>query len=246
MQLTPRSLVLILGACMAAGLVLGIATVVRPGSGASATTPDPSSSAPGYSPADLGDASITYPPPPSPAATKVATPDVVDLRSSVPTPGISEWPMAAEGSGAGTPSPSASGLERPTASPNPRTTPTRKPTSASAKVQPAPQPSPPTTSKGNPSRTTQSAPRPSKRATPRPLDGWQAPSLGVGVTDISAPGMSSGARASVLVGCEPSSACAASGSSLTITAEAVSVMVSWTAPAKGTWRSWSVSRAFRP
>jgi hypothetical protein len=82
------------------------------------------------------------------------------------------------------------------------------------------------------------------RTNPQPLDGWQAPDLGVGVTNVGAPRLSSGRRAAVTVMCTPSSACDGAGSSLTITPEASSVSVTWNAPEQGKWRSWSLTRVY--
>ena len=69
--------------------------------------------------------------------------------------------------------------------------------------------------------------------------------LGVGETNIAAPKLSSGARADVTVMCTPSAACSAAGSFVTITPEASMVSVTWSAPARNNWRSWTVSRSYK-
>ncbi|MDA2986528.1 MAG: hypothetical protein O2789_02225 [Actinomycetota bacterium] len=56
--------------------------------------------------------------------------------------------------------------------------------------------------------------------------------------------MSSGQRADVTVMCTPSTACGASGSSLNITPDAISVSVTWSLPANGQWRSWAMTQTY--
>jgi hypothetical protein len=235
MQLTPRTLGMVLGACLAGGLVLGIATVVSPP--IEAGTPTPQSTAPttGFSAADLGDAQVSFPdattgpgsPPAEPdkaASSPVASgPPLVAPITPTTTPGPSPawW------------TPSATTVEAPA---------TRKPRSSRSKPATSATARPGSTSK----RLHAGAPRAVRRSTPAPLHGWAAPGLGRGVTDISAPRLSSGARARVTVMCSPSTACAVSGSSLTIGPEASEVRVTWSVAATSTWWSWSASRSYRP
>jgi hypothetical protein len=86
-------------------------------------------------------------------------------------------------------------------------------------------------------------PRRSPRAT-TVVVGWRAPVLRVGVNVITLPRLSSGARAQVTVACTPSSACRMSGDQLVIDASAVSVTVSWWAPARSGFRAWGISRGW--
>ncbi|MBK9740983.1 MAG: hypothetical protein IPO93_16120 [Actinobacteria bacterium] len=74
------------------------------------------------------------------------------------------------------------------------------------------------------------------------VGGWRAPALHPGANVIALPRLSSGARTQVTVACSPSSACQVSGDELVIDASAVSVTVTWWAPARGSYRAWGTSR----
>lgn len=216
MQLTPRTLGMALGACLAGGLVVGFVTVISPSVGVSDPSPEAAAASPAYSEAELGDVQVTFPTP----SMRVATP------TSAATPPDAE------------PSAPLS---------------TTAPTSASTPPSPAPKATPTAAHTSTPTRSTPppaQAPRPKaiapavQRSAPHPLHGWKPPNLGVGVTDISAPALSSGARVHVTVMCTPSSACSAAGSSLKIAPDASTVSVTWSVPPDAKWDSWVATGAY--
>ena len=225
MQLTPRTLVMAVGACLAGGLVLGMAGAVGSGVAASAALTEPSPPTTSLE-ENLGDSEITFP---SPSQTNAAaTASATAIPTQVPT---SE------------PLPS----EAPTVSTRPATT---TDTSSSAKSttpvqQPRPEPKK-AESPGPRAVSTPARPEAEPRKVQSPRGSWQPPTLGIGVVNIGAPRLASGARPDVAVLCIPSTACSAEGSSLTITAEADTVVVTWTAPASGEWRAWHADSVYSP
>lgn len=245
MQLTPRTLTMALGACLAGGLVVGAAAAIGPAVSASSAPPEPAPSSQTVSPADLGDADVSFPspttssrptsaaPPPAPSPSAVWPGSTV---SSPPRPDHEDFIPRPTADISATPSATATAR-----APEPTPVPTPAPTQS-----PTPRPTRTTPARGNP-MTTGEAPGHANvvaRSTPKPLGSWHAPRLGVGVTNIGAPRLSSGQRADVAVMCTPSTACSASGSSLTITPDASSVSVTWRTPASGKWHSWAVTRAY--
>ena len=229
MQLTPRTLVMAVGACLTGGLVLGVAGAVGSGVAASAaqTEPTPPATSPEE---DLGDSEITFP---SPSQTKpAATPSATVIPTQVPTP----TPTASQAPPASTPSP----------------TPTPTPPDTSSRAEsttPVPQTRPEpkkTESPGPRAMSGPARPEAAPRKVQSPRGSWQPPTLGIGVVNIGAPRLASGARPDVAVLCIPSTACSAEGSSLTITAEADTVVVTWTAPASREWRAWHADSVYSP
>ena len=230
MQLTPRTLVMAVGACLAGGLVLGVAGAVGSGVAASAaqTEPSPPTTSPKE---DLGDSEVTFP---SPSQTHAAaTPIATAIPTQVPTP----TPKASLAPAESTPSPTA-----PPTPPGPLSraesmTPVQQPRPEPTKMSESPRP-----------RALRAPARP--EAAPRkvqsPRGSWQPPTLGIGVVNIGAPRLASGARPAVAVLCIPSTSCSAQGSSLTITAEADTVVVTWTAPASREWRAWHADSDYSP
>lgn len=219
------------GACLAGGLVLGVAGAVGSGVAASAAQTEASSPT-ASSEEDLGDSEITFP---SPSQTNAAaTPSATAIPTQVPTP----TPTAPQVS------------EELTPSPSPTPTPTTPDLSSSAESKtPVPQPRPePKKSESSRPRAMSAPARP--EAEPRrdqsPRGSWQPPTLGIGVVNIGAPRLASGARPDVAVLCIPSTACSAEGSSLTITAEADTVVVTWSAPASREWRAWHADSVYSP
>ena len=73
MQLTPRTLTLTLGACLAGGLVLGVAGAIGPAVSASSAAPEPTATVANFPQAELGDSEISFPSPtPSPSERPAA------------------------------------------------------------------------------------------------------------------------------------------------------------------------------
>ena len=218
MHLTPRTLAMALAACVAGGLVLGIAGMVSPTS--AATPPAPSLATPASSDAgvDLGDALVSYPlsTPPVDEATGGAA--VASASPSVVLPGA---------------------VGTPTASPSKSSIPTPSPTST--------RPTPPATPLARAS-TTGGEPRSIKPRTrarkPDEIGGWVAPRLRLGDTSIAPPLLTSGVIPFVTFMCSPSSACNLAGDTLTITDGAQQVTVEWHAPADDGWRAWNAARTF--
>ena len=233
MQLTPRTLAMALGACIVGGLLLGIIGIVTP-SLTSASASLSGTVAKKMPAADFGDVRVTYPSSSplidsSPVVHTESTPDAAPQPPTpTATPSFSAPPGTTVDSG-------ASGLAFATtrAKPDPNGTP-RGPRETSA------DPARPKSS----DRTSQ-LPKPRTTAlSPRAMNNWVAPKLGIGVTHIDAPRLSSGAKASVTVMCLPSSACEASGTALTISPAAQRVTVTWSVPAGEEWRAWSVTRTY--
>jgi hypothetical protein len=227
MHLTPRTLVMAIGVCLAGGLVLGVAGTI--GSGVAAGAAQPSSSPSTTSAAaDLGDSEITFTSP-SASLTQPTT-----IAAQTPTP---------------TPTPTASPSPRPadaTAEPKPRSSqPTPRATTSASTTPPRLKPSSPAEPPAN-AFNSPKKPEPIIRKDPSPRGSWKPPTLGIGVVNIGAPRLTSGARPDVAVLCIPSTSCAAQGSSLTISAEADTVVVTWAAPASRNWRAWHADSVFSP
>ncbi len=230
MQLTPRTLGIALGACMAGGLVVGIAMAIGPSVGTNDARQDAAGSSAAYSKAELGDAQVTYPTPSMRVAAPTSTPTLPAVASSSPLPKAK--PTIASASSTPPPNeiPTAPEVTKTAGSwDKPQPTATR----ASTPIHPAPPP--------------ERVPKPKvnsiavQRSAPEPLHDWKPPHLGVGVTDISAPALTSSARVHVTVMCSPSSACNASGTFLTITPEATHVSVTWSGLSIDRWRAWTTS-----
>lgn len=101
------------------------------------------------------------------------------------------------------------------------------------------------TRKPTPRDTTPPSPAP-PRSAPAPRrtvvkSSWQPPRLHVGVTSITRPRLSSGARVSVTVACAPGAGCSMSGTQLQVAA-GTSVTVTWSAPARPGYTAWRTSR----
>ena len=224
MQLTPRTLTLALGACLAGGLVLGVASVIGSGVAAGAAQPETSPTATPPVVA-LGDAEITFP---SPQVPPISSDPGPVASPSHTTPSPLKAPTES------IPSPEA-------ATPDPSTgTKTSPPTQ-----RPRPEPKNSTSPRAQPSSAS-TGPEPEPRKAQSPRGSWQPPALGIGVVNIGAPRLASGARPDVAVLCIPSTSCSAQGSSLTITAQADTVVVTWTAPASRGWRAWHADSIYSP
>lgn len=233
MQLTPRTLGMALGACLAGGLVVGVATVFSSSVGSTDPGQDSAASSPAYSEAELGDVQVTFP-----------TPTMsLDAPTSAPNPSLappsSPLPTATSTIASAPPSPA------------PRATPTASRATKAASRSGKPEPI--ATHTSTPEIPTQPlVPRPKTnaasvhRSKPQPLHHWMPPHLGVGVTDISAPALSSGGRVHVTVMCTPSTACDVNGSALMINSEATRVSVTWSAQFVDRWRAWTASTSYRP
>lgn len=225
MQLTPRTLAMAVGACLAGGIVLGVAGVI--GSSVAAGAHQLEASPTTTSPAGaLGDSAITFPAPSETSAT--ANPRADALSTELPTP------IPSATTPASTPRPKAT-------TPDPSTS-----AKASAPTQrPRPEPKKSTSPQAQ-SSSASTAPEPTTRKVQSPRGSWQPPTLGIGVVNIGAPRLASGARPDVAVLCIPSTSCSAQGSSLTITAQADTVVVTWTAPASREWRAWHADSIYSP
>jgi hypothetical protein len=218
MHLTPRTLAMALVACIAGGLVLGIAGMLSPTS--TATPPAPSLATPASSAAgvDLGDAQVSYPlstPPVDEATGGVAVPSV---------PPIVELPSA---------------VRTPPASPSMSAIPAPSPTS----TRPTPPATPPARANATDGKARSIKPR-TRARTPDEIGGWVAPRLRLGDTSIAPPLLTSGVIPFVTVMCSPSSTCNLAGDTLTITEGARQVTVEWHAPADDGWREWNATRTY--
>jgi|GEM_PF-3056462 len=233
MQLTPRTLSMALGACLAGGLILGVMAVISPTVGATSPGPEAPGAASAYSQADLGDVQISFPTPEMNVATSMPIPTPSATSPSIPRPAATTIGASAR------PSPA------PTATPNTSSVTTAANSGDIAKPS-GTQPAAPTRT-DTPAKQT---PRPkvkapaALRSAPQPLHSWKPPHLGLGVTDISTPSLSSGARVHVTVMCTPSTGCTATGRSLTVTPDALRVSVTWSARPVSRWRAWSDTSAY--
>ena len=226
MHLTPRTLAMALAACVAGGLVLGIAGMVSPTS--AATPPAPASASasasslatPASSAAvvDLGDALVSYP---------LSTPPVGEATGGA----------AVASASPGVSLPSAVGT--PPAPPSMSAIPAPSPTS----TRPTPPATPPARANATDGKARSIKPR-TRARTPDEIGGWVAPRLRLGDTSIAPPLLTSGVIPFVTVMCSPSSACNLAGDTLTITDGAQQVSVAWHAPADDGWRAWNAARTF--
>jgi hypothetical protein len=232
MQLTPRTLTLALGACLAGGLVLGVASVIGPAVSASSAAPEPTATVANFPQTELGDTEISFP---SPTSSPSERPAAASLPPS-PNTGWSPSPVNSPAT-LGDPNRFSSPAATATATPAPIVTPEATALETTRITPKVEHPLKPEEGSSNPGPATWS--------TPAPLAGWHPPRLGVGETNIAAPKLSSGGRADVTVMCTPSAACSAAGSFVTITPEASMVSVTWSAPARNNWRSWAVSRSYK-
>ena len=233
MQLTPRTLGMALGGCLAGGLVVGVATVISPSIGITQPTPEAGSSLPAYSEAELGDMQVTYPTPSMRVAAPTSTPVVPTAASASPlpttTPTFASSPPRLK---AMAPPTASEVTEAATSRHKPEPTPMHTSTSSISTPLPAAAPKPKVHA------------APVQRSNPKPLHHWKPPHLAVGVTDISAPALSSGAGVHVTVMCTPSTGCTATGRSLTVTPDALRVSVTWSARPVSRWRAWSDTSAY--
>lgn len=242
MQLTGRGLTLALGACLVGGIGFGIVTTavstLSPSSAVVSTAPASATTSSTTDTAELGDQMATYPLPtstePSPL-TVTATPTIAPTPTSTPSPTPS---TAASTVSTTTASAAASRI---VASPDSARQPTQiagTRVGSSRKANPQTRPTTPRSSKPSAASSSTAASAPSVT---KPLDGWRPPALGVGTTDITAPRLTSGADAGTVIVCGPSSACTLTGGSLTISADAASVTVTWSAPKTRSHLAWLAS-----
>jgi len=235
MQLTPRTLGMALGACLVGGLILGLVLVLSPSVGATGSSPGAASQAPDYSQAELGDAQISYPTPVMTASTPTSSATSSPASPSNPSPVATSTTAPV--------SPSVLSMASPAASPTATVTGSQAVAVPNATYPAAP---------SNPKPTAIPVPRAKvnvpavQSVVPQALHGWTPPRLGLGVTNISAPTLSSGARVHATVMCSPSTACNVGGNLLLITADAMHVSVTWNAPTVQSWRAWTTSSTFSP
>ncbi len=218
MHLRPRTLAMALVACIAGGLVLGVASMVSPTSAASPPTPSLATPEANSTVADLGDAQVTYP---------LSTPPVDTAIGGVPV----------------TSAPSASAMPSATHTTSPSPSPTTAPIPNTQSTRSNPSATPPTRANATDGETRAAKPR-TRAKTPDEIGGWVAPRLRLGDTSIAPPLLTSGVIPFVTVRCSPSSACNLAGDTLTITEGAQQVTVAWHAPADDGWRSWNATRTY--
>ena len=235
MQLTPRTLGMALGACLAGGLVLGIAGTLSPSIAVAGAPAQPTNSASTYSAAELGDAQSTFAsdsPTSSPSPSAPASSSSIPFSDSASTSGgdfSSPTPSTIAASARANASQGTARANQTTARP------LGKPRAEEPIAAPTPQ------VKTTPSR----APRPTIKLTkPEPSGGWSTPQLAVGVVNIAPPKLTSGERPSMTVMCSPSIACVATGSSLSIGPDAQRVTVTWSSPNGGHWTAWTASSTY--
>ncbi len=228
MQLTGRTLVLGLAACLVGGAAFGLVTSIA-GAAPRPATPAESEAASPTSPSEnLGDEVATFPLDPSPPpdariTAPTASPLAAESATATASPSQEPRPASIAAPVQSTHSPEAVTTSQPHPQPSAaHSTPgvriTQRATSPPRNAAPA-------------SHTPARAPKPSvSPATTRPLDGWLPPALHVGANDIAPPRLSSGADVGMVIGCSPSSACILDGATLTITPDAAAVNVSWSAP----------------
>ena len=235
MQLTPRTLAMALGACMAGGLVLGVAGMVSPSLAATNAPATAGESNEARVSEGLGDAQVSFPDTSTSPKASVAAPPIDVVHSVEPQAVVSIGPSAEPSSSA--PSPTHLSAPAATTAATPRAT--RSPEADRAKSIPK------RPNVGTPFTKTSAPPEPTtKQAVTEVLDGWTAAHLAVGLIDIKPPRLSSKADVNVTVMCSPSTSCVAAGNSLTISQDAQRVTVTWNAPGRGLWRAWSASAAY--
>lgn len=235
MQLTPRTLTMALGACMAGGLVLGVAGMVSPSLAATSAPAGVVDSDEDHASAELGDAQVSFPETSASPKPSLAAPVVAAVHPVEPQTVASVSPSAIPR--VTTPSSSDPPLPAATRAATPRT-------ARSTEARPARSiQKPPNT--GTPFTKARAPLEPrTQRVATEVLDGWTAPHLAVGSNSISRPRLSSKAAVNVTVMCSPSTSCVAAGNSLTIDPEAQRVTVTWAAPDGDQWRPWSASAAY--
>jgi hypothetical protein len=239
MQLTGRTLVLALGACLVGGAAFGLVTSIAGAAPRPAAPVESVAASPASHSQNLGDDVATFPldPSPSPDAQIIATSaSPVAVESTTPTASPSREP---------TPKSMATNVT-PAHSPRPVSTSPSHPQPASAQSTPGVRitqgATPPPRNAAPPSHTSARAPKPSvSPAATRPLDGWHPPALHVGANDIAPPPLSSGADVGMIIGCSPSAACSLDGGTLTIEPDAAAVNVSWSAPRTRGYLDWQAS-----
>ena len=235
MQLTPRTLAMALGACMAGGLVLGVAGMVSPSLAATGTPVAAVDPHEGQASTVLGDAQVSFPEiSASPEASMAAS--TFGVVHPVESQAVASVSPSVEPSNTA-PSPSGASIPATTTAETPRTT--RSPEARPVRSIPKqPEIGTPLTKASAPTELRM------QRAATEVLDGWSAPHLAVGPIDISPPRLTSKAKVNVTVMCSPSASCAAAGNSLTISQDAQRVTVTWNAPTQDRWREWSASAAY--
>lgn len=234
MQLTGRSLIMALFACVVSGAVFGTVTSLaraqQPSTPETVSTPSTPPVAPTIGPMELGDEIASYP---LTTTSATASPSSASEASSTSVPTSNAVTPTASASAVGTsaPAPVVAG---------PSQRPYGQPPAAAKRSHPPNPPSvtsrPPTGDPGVPFAATTTS-RPTPKVT-RPVNGWHPPVLRVGDIDISAPVLNSGADVGMVIGCSPSSACILVGEALTITSDAAAVSVSWSAPRTRGYPDW--------
>lgn len=239
MQLTGRALVMALAACVISGAVFGIVTSLARAAQPPSPAPQPTTTGPTLmpmpGPTGLGDDIASYPLPTSSAtplpqstpsqesgagielpetATTTATPTAMPAKS--PASSVATMSQRPTGHSSAAAAPARAQKTRPTAS------------------------RPSTPDAGIPLRSAWTS-RPTSPKVTRPANGWHPPVLRVGDNDISGPELTSGADVGMVIGCSPSSACILAGRTLTITADAAVVNVSWSAPRTRGYPDWQAT-----
>lgn len=228
MQLTGRTLVLGLAACLVGGAAFGLVTSIAGAAPRPATPAESEAASPASPSGNLGDEVATFPldPSTSPEDRIIATSASPLAAESATAPaGPSQEPRPT----------SIAAPVQSTHSPEAVTTPQSHPQPSAAHSTPGvritQRATPPPRKAAPASHTPARAPKPSvSPAATRPLDGWHPPALHVGANDIAPPRVSSGADVGMVIGCSPSAACILDGGTLTIGADAETVNVSWSAP----------------
>lgn len=237
MQLTGRSLIMALAACVASGAAFGVVTSLaraqQPSTPETVSAPSTPLVAPTIGPTELGDEIASYP---LTTTSATVSPSSASEASSTSLPTSKAVTPTATPSAVLTSAPA-----HVVAGPTQR--PARQPSAAARWSRPPdPKPAasrPPAGDPGVPlAAATTSRPKPKVT---RPVNGWHPPVLRVGDNDISAPVLSSGADVGMVIGCSPSSACILVGEALTITAHAAAVNVSWSATRTHGYPGWQAT-----
>lgn len=237
MQLTGRSLIMALAACVVSGAVFGVVTSLahaqQPSTPQTVSAPSTPPLASTTGPTELGDEIASYP---LPTTSATASPSSASEASSTSLPTLNAVTPTA------TPSAVLTSAPAPVVA-GPTQRPAGQPSAASRRSRP-PDPGPATSRPpaGDPGAPLAAATtsRPTPKVT-RPVNGWHPPVLQVGDNDISAPALSSGADVGMVIGCSPSSACILVGETLTITADSLAVNVSWSAPRTRGFPGWQAT-----
>lgn len=230
MQLTPRTLVMAIGACLAGGLVLGAVATFAPSLGSANRTPGASN----YDEAELGDSQVSFPMPTATPPPAVVVPSAMSTSESltpVPTSASAE-PVTSTSPSPSSVAPKQSAAGVAEAMPEPSR-------NALPHSTPAPHRSTTALAAG---RTVEHSRPAVPAAVPAPLNGWVPSKLRVGPNDVSVPQLSTGAKVAVTVMCSPSAACQMSGSSLVIDPTAAQVAITWRTPGNSRSKAWTASR----